>query len=261
MDWIPVVSQAKSLVQVSFGDAEGARQTQENFSRQCPVVGQVRLGVETAIGDRDGAKETARQQSKLYGGFADSVPVVGHVKGAIHYACGDKKGGDNAMKAASRTTGSIIGGVAGIPLGPAGVAAGAAAGGYAMDGITTGVDSAIHGKYRPSGYVATVTEVVKDPKNPGKWFDAVAPPAMDAIAVGKTRINTANPGKAGLRIRKSDVIKDGVKNTVKNEVKTAVTKEFKKAGKKHHYDGDDHDYLDELRELNENMRGFYGRME
>ena len=41
-DSIPVVSQVKSLVQVIDGDAEGARRTQENFSKIAPVVSQVR---------------------------------------------------------------------------------------------------------------------------------------------------------------------------------------------------------------------------
>jgi len=255
MDWIPLLSQVKSLVQVSFGDAEGARRTQENFSRQCPVVGQIRLVTELAIGDTDGVEETVRQQKEFYGGVFDSVPVVGHVKGAIHYACGDKEGGDNAMKAASRTTGSVIGAVAGIPLGPAGIAAGAAAGAYVVDGITTGVDSAVHKEYRPNGYVSTVTEVVKDPKDPGKWFEAVAPPAMDALAVGKARIQTPNTGKASLPIRKRDVIKDEVKNTAKNEVKNAVKNEFNKACKDDdNSDSEDHDYLDDLCELNKNVR-------
>ena len=41
VDWIPGVSQIKSVVQLAFGDAEGAAKTQENFFRQCPVVSQV----------------------------------------------------------------------------------------------------------------------------------------------------------------------------------------------------------------------------
>ena len=40
-DSIPIVSQIKSLVQVASGDAEAAKQTQENFVRLAPVVSQV----------------------------------------------------------------------------------------------------------------------------------------------------------------------------------------------------------------------------
>jgi len=241
-----VASQLKSLTQVSFGDAEGARRTQENFSRQCPVVGQIRLVTEAAIGDTDGANETARQQQEFYAGFLDSVPVVGHAKGAIHYACGDKEGGDNAMKAASRSTGSVIGAIAGMPFGPAGVVAGAAAGGYAMDGITTGVDSAVHGVYRPSGYVATVTEAVKDPKDPGKWFEVVAPPTADAVAFGRAKIQTPKSGKAGLPIRKRDVVKGQVKQIATNELHEAVRRSVAKEINYKPCKDEDHD---------KNMRG------
>lgn len=40
-DWIPGISQAKSLFQLICLDTEGAAKTQENFIRQCPVVSQV----------------------------------------------------------------------------------------------------------------------------------------------------------------------------------------------------------------------------
>ena len=41
IDSVPVVSQVKSLVQVIGGDEEGARKTQENFSRTGIVASQV----------------------------------------------------------------------------------------------------------------------------------------------------------------------------------------------------------------------------
>ena len=53
VDSVPVVSQTKSLVQAISGDTEGARKTQENFSRQCPVVSQTRSLVEVSMGDTD----------------------------------------------------------------------------------------------------------------------------------------------------------------------------------------------------------------
>ena len=40
-DSVPIVSQIKSLVQVASGDAEAAKETQENFIRLAPVVSQV----------------------------------------------------------------------------------------------------------------------------------------------------------------------------------------------------------------------------
>lgn len=38
---IPVVSQAKSGVQLICGDTDGATETQKDFFQQCPVVSQV----------------------------------------------------------------------------------------------------------------------------------------------------------------------------------------------------------------------------
>ena len=83
------------------------------------------------------------------------------------------------MKSASRTTGVMGGGVVGFSVGgPPGAMAGGIAGGLAVDGLTTSIDSAVHKEYRPSGMVYQVTEIVKDPTNPGLWFDAVAIPVL-----------------------------------------------------------------------------------
>lgn len=102
-DSVPVVSQTKSLVQAISGDADGARHTQENFSRQCPVVSQTRSLVEVSMGDADAAAETQKQFVQGANDFADKLPVVGHIKGGIHYACGDREGGDKAMMNATRS--------------------------------------------------------------------------------------------------------------------------------------------------------------
>ena len=185
MDAIPFVSQAKSFVQFACGDAKGAKRTQENFSRQCPGVSQVRSACEAATGDTKAARETQRQCLGFLNDTADAdgIPGVGHVKGAVHYGFGDKKGGDSAMKSASRTTGVVLGAAAGFAVGgPVGGAAGGVAGGLIVDGLTTGVDSAVHKEHRPAGLIAQVEEIVKKPKDPGLWFDAAAMVAMDAIA-------------------------------------------------------------------------------
>ena len=83
--------------------------------------------------------------------IADLTPGIGHAKGALHYYSGQKEKGDNAMRAASRTSGIIIGGLVGSMAGPVGTVAGAVSGGATVDGVTTGVESAIHGEYKPSG--------------------------------------------------------------------------------------------------------------
>ncbi len=185
VDSVPIVSQAKSAVQAICLDMEGARRTQENFLDTCPVVSQGKSLVQWACDDAEGAKQT---QQKFVGGlsdFADGVPVVGHAKGAIHYACGDKEGGDKAMKSSSRTVGVVGGGVGGFLVGgPAGAVAGGIAGGWVMDGITTGVDSAIHDEYRPSGAVAAVTTLAKGESKSvsGDVFDVLFGTAMDGVA-------------------------------------------------------------------------------
>lgn len=43
---IPVVSQAKSGVQLICGDTDGAAETQKDFLQQCPVVSQVHTKIE-----------------------------------------------------------------------------------------------------------------------------------------------------------------------------------------------------------------------
>lgn len=183
IDSLPVVSQVKSLVQVIGGDAEGARQTQVNFSQQCPVVSQARSLVEVIGGDAEAARKTQMRQLESLSDMADGLPVVGHIKGGIHYACGDGAGGDKAMKSASRTTGVIAGGIIGtVTGGPVGAVAGGIAGGVAMDGITTGVESAVHGEYRPNGTVGAVTNMVNGNAKIGDYFDLGAGVVMDGIA-------------------------------------------------------------------------------
>jgi len=103
-------------------------------------------------GKHDEVEKIQKEYDKEMLGMLNGIPVVGHIKGGIQYAMGDKKGGDEAMKAASRTVGVIGGGVAGFCVGgPVGAIAGGITGGQAVDGLTTGIDSAVHGEYRPNG--------------------------------------------------------------------------------------------------------------
>ena len=93
---IPVVSQAKSLVQVVTGDPDGAAETQEKFFHECIGVSQVGAHFQSfkytclfsvtslvylATGDTEKAGETQVRCGKQLSNFADGVPVVGHVKG------------------------------------------------------------------------------------------------------------------------------------------------------------------------------------
>ena len=108
--------------------------------------------------------------------MADGIPVVGHAKGLIHYACGDEEGGDRAMRSCTRSSGVIAGGVAGFFMGgPVGAVGGGIAAGVSMDSIATAVTD------RPSGYIAAVEAVQKNP-SPGGIFDLVAMPVFDGMA-------------------------------------------------------------------------------
>lgn len=175
MDWLPVVSQLKSAVQAITGDTEGARKTQENFVNQCPIVSQSKSAVQAISGDREGAERTQWEFVHAMEATANNVPVIGHVKGAIHYAVGDKEGGDSAMKGASRTTVVIGGGLVGGPVG-------AVTAGIGIDGLITGLDSAVHGHYRPHGNVENVTKVVEDPSKIRNYVNVVVTPVVDVIA-------------------------------------------------------------------------------
>ena len=178
MDAFPVASQAKSLVQWVAGDSEGAKQTQENFSKQCIVVSQIRSAVEAAKGDREAAKDTQKQFLRMVDGTISGMPIIGHVKGIAHYATGNKEKGHTAMKASSRSAGVMIGGATGFLVGgPVGAVAGGVAGGVTMDGIITGADSARHMEFRPHGDFT----LINDPKNPGKWCDVIGGKVIDGV--------------------------------------------------------------------------------
>ncbi|XP_062576923.1 uncharacterized protein LOC134238829 [Saccostrea cucullata] len=232
VDGIPIISQAKSLVQYMSGDSEGAKKTQDNFTKQCLIVSQLRSAVEICNGDVEAAKETQSEFVKNMSGLADAFPVVGHVKGVVHYAAGDREGGDNAMKSASRTTGAIIGGAVGSLAGPAGAYAGGVAGAVTMDAIITGADSAIHGEDRLHGSISQFEELRKNPSNAGKWFDVVASTGFDALVGGyagtkvcnsiknaKTKCansKTQSPVKSLLQDQKAHEVFDGHNKQVGN---------------------------------------------
>ena len=195
-DAFPIVSQTKSLVQWISGDSEGAKRTQENFSRQCPIISQARSAVEAISGDTDAALATQMECLNFASNFVDAVPVAGHIKGGCHYAWGDTEGGDNAMKSASRTTGAIVGGAGGfLVAGPPGAVAGGIAGAATMDGVTTGIDSAVHGEFRPAELVQQGANIVENPTDAGTWFDIgfmVVGDGLAGLAAGKAVVKGKN---------------------------------------------------------------------
>ena len=195
MDAIPVASQLKSFVQVIFNDKDGARTTQENFSKQCPIVSQIRSAVEAIKGDKKAAERTQKEFGKFCLGVVEGTPIVGHALGAGYYIAGKREWGDYAMKSASRTTGVIGGGVAGFFIGgPVGSYIGGISGGLTMDGITTAVETAIHKEFVPHGILIPFN----DPKNPGKWVDSACFILLDSL-VGRAS------GKVTAKIIKPDL--------------------------------------------------------
>ncbi len=154
----------------------------KNFLDTCPVFPQGKYLVQLATGDVKGVEKTLLKSAQGMSNCVNGIPVV---KGAIHYAWGDKEGGDKAMKSSSRAVGVMGGGVGGFLVGgPAGAVAGGVAGGLAMDGVTTGVDSAIHNEYRPSGTVAAVTTLAKGESESvsGDIVDLEVGTVMDVLA-------------------------------------------------------------------------------
>ena len=222
-DAFPIVSQTKSLVQWISGDSEGAKRTQENFSRQCPIISQARSAVEAISGDPDAALATQMECLNFASSFVDAVPVAGHIKGGCHYAWGDTEGGDNAMKAASRTTGAIVGGAGGfLVAGPPGAVAGGIAGAATMDGVTTGIDSAVHGEFRPAGFVQQGANIAENPTDAGIWFDTgfmVVGDGLTGLAAGNF-INQRNVRKQ-FEAKRQPLIENVGKQGAKDLVKSA----------------------------------------
>lgn len=141
---IPVISQAKSLVQVIGGDAKGAKETQ------------TRSAVEATY-DTDASRRTQKEFLKNMENVVDGTPLVGHIKGGVHYALNDNEKGDACMKSASRTTAAIAAGVATGGAGAVAAGVAAATAGVVTDAVTTGVDSAVHNEYRPNGFIQAVS--------------------------------------------------------------------------------------------------------
>lgn len=206
MDALPLFSQFKSTVQFVCGQRDQAKQTQVNFSRQCPGVSQVRSLYEVVNGDQKDAWETQKQCGSFCLNLANGVPLLGHIKGGIHYSLGDPVGGDAALKAASHTSSVMAGAAAGLLLGgPVGAVALGIGSGAAMDATITAVDSKLSGKPQPYGFL----EPLADPKNAGKWCDAVAGVVFDGVAARVTgkmvqRIQTKGASRAALAAAMED---------------------------------------------------------
>jgi len=183
MDWMPVLSQTKSLVQALAGDIEGARCTQVAFTRSCPLISQCRSLVEWGMGSVEEAQQTQLESLHTANRIVNSIPVVGHVKGAVHYLCDDADGGARALRSATRTLGVVGVASAGVLLlGPVGGVAGGTCGGILMDTLITS-ESYANGKPEPSGYMAAIHKINSSTgcEKSGPVFELCAVAVFDGI--------------------------------------------------------------------------------
>jgi hypothetical protein len=116
VDWIPGLSQVKSLVQLACKDPVGAEETQKNFVTKCPgfahVVGGVAVGLGLLTKNDKMTKfgmKALKEGTQTVGDLLDAIPVVGHFKGVIHLAAGDDDGATRALNAANRTSVAMTG--------------------------------------------------------------------------------------------------------------------------------------------------------
>lgn len=130
LDGIPFISQGKSLVQAISGDSDGAKKTQENYTKQKQFL----IGIVEPI--------------------IDDIPVIGHMKGAIHMATGDIQRGQEIMKGATKsgliTVGAMIGG-----------SARALSTSLIADKLYNAFDSARTNEYRSHGFEEYVQNIRK----------------------------------------------------------------------------------------------------
>uniref|UniRef100_A0A0G4GHV6 UBA domain-containing protein n=1 Tax=Chromera velia CCMP2878 TaxID=1169474 RepID=A0A0G4GHV6_9ALVE len=208
MSWIPLVSQVKSAVQALAGDVEGARQTQVEFSRTCPVVSQLTsLFHATVRRDNEEAKRVQEEFLEALGSAADNTPVVGHVKGAIHHLHGDGERRDQALKLASRSVGTVVGGAAGAVAGPGSAVGLAVAGGLLMETLINGIDEKLNGRKATLIGVRGSIEAARfaqqerrDSRIAGHLFDGFVILAADGAA-GFAFSRGSGPSVTGGRLR------------------------------------------------------------
>ena len=178
MDWVPGISQTKSLIQAVSGNIEGARQTQRNFTDSFPIVSQAKsfhyFLKHDPMKARDIQKRFLQNAAPLINEAMNSTPGLGHIKGAVHFAMGDREGGKDALESATHVLGSMIGGTGGFIVGgPTGAFVGGVLGGNAVDLAITGIDSALKHKFKPHGCVEAIADLSKGDTDSkaGETFD------------------------------------------------------------------------------------------
>lgn len=171
-DMIPVIAQGKSLVQLIFGDKDGALKTQENFLNEGLITSQFRSAYSLVTGEPKKAWDIQKKSLSNMQVVIDNVPLLGHIKGGIQLIAGDHDGGWQALKSATSTCGSILGGMLAGP-------AGAIGGNLLMDSLITTTDFLINQNQSQShGLISYINNLNK--MKPGDHFDAIAGMVIDA---------------------------------------------------------------------------------
>jgi len=170
-DSIPVVSQAKSLVQVIGGDAKGAKKTQENFARTAPVVSQFNSLGHSIAGNNDEARKIQEEFGSEMQSLAEGTPVVGHFVSAGYAIAGDTKKAEQVALGATKSTVVAVAGIAGAACGPGAPACGAALATSANAGWD-GLDSVIGGESR--GMIKGFQDIHEGKASIGSAFDTIA---------------------------------------------------------------------------------------
>lgn len=73
LDGIPLAAQGKSLVQIASGDLEGAKRTQDSFTKRCLGVSQIRSALEHVSGNEEASRAT---QAEFERGLSDTSRAV-----------------------------------------------------------------------------------------------------------------------------------------------------------------------------------------
>lgn len=179
-DVIPGASQLKSLFQLAMGDHSGAAKTWTNFLNEGVGTSQARSAFHLVTGDSGKAWDIQKKFASNLEGLVDGAPLLGHIKGAVHLMAGDKEHGWNAIKSATTSTGTMLGGVFFGPFG-------AVSGHVLADSLITAADYAFDAKNssKTHGIIEHLEHFGE--KTAGEHFDVLAGLAFDGLAGSKVK--------------------------------------------------------------------------
>lgn len=199
VDMMPAISQLKSMVQWLAGDSDAAIQTQNHYINNGFGPSQLRSAYFLVTGETKKAGEIQLTFLDNMEPLVDGLPVIGHAKGVYHLLTNDPEKGWQALKSSTSSIGTVVGAVAGGPMG--------AIGGHVLaDLVITGADGLIKGNdSRPHGLVEYVVNL--NSLDAGSHFDAITGLATDAVGakIGSPKSGKSNPVVSVARKTKSDV--------------------------------------------------------